>query len=26
LLVGIVNYKYEDDSYEDFDSFASRHP
>jgi hypothetical protein len=26
LLVGIVNYKYDDDSYEDFDSFASRHP
>jgi hypothetical protein len=25
LLVGIVNYKYEDDSYEDFESFSNRH-
>jgi len=24
LLVGIVNYKYEDDSYEDFESFSNR--
>ena len=26
LLVGIVNYSPEDDSYEDFESFANRHP
>ena len=25
LLVGIVNYKHEDDSYEDFESFSNRH-
>ena len=26
LLVGIVNYSPDDDSYEDFESFANRHP
>lgn len=26
LLVGIVNYTPDDDSYEDFESFANRHP
>lgn len=26
LLVGIVNYCSEDDSFEDFESFANRHP
>ena len=25
LLVAIVNYKHEDDSYEDFESFSNRH-
>ena len=25
LLIGIVNYSPDDDSYEDFDSFANRH-
>ena len=25
LLVGIVNYSPEDDSYEDFESFSNRH-
>ena len=26
LLVGIINYSPDDDSYEDFESFANRHP
>lgn len=26
LLVGIINYSPDDDSYEDFDSFSNRHP
>jgi len=26
LLIGIVNYSPDDDSYEDFESFANRHP
>ena len=26
LLVGIVNYSPEDDSYEDFESFSNRNP
>jgi hypothetical protein len=26
LLIGIINYSPDDDSYEDFESFANRHP